>query len=102
MRNNRSKVIRARLSDEERAEVIRRANEIGLTLSTYIRKSVLQEKIIPKTDIQIAFELRKIGVNLNQLVKHINTLPVEENISRSLKNVEEYIRILRTITDRLV
>lgn len=31
-----------------------------------------------KTDVQTLFELNKIGVNLNQLVRHINMLPVEE------------------------
>lgn len=55
-----------------------------------------------KTDVQTLFELNKIGVNLNQLVRHINMFPVEENIVSSLDDINTFIRELKNITSRLV
>ena len=52
MKENRTKVIRARLSEEEKEQVFRRAKAEGVTLSMYLRKSVLGERITSKADIQ--------------------------------------------------
>ena len=101
MKENRTKVIRARLSEEEKEQVFRRA-KAGVTLSMYLRKSVLGERITSKADIQTVFELKKIGTNLNQLAKHVNSLPVDENIRLSLESIEMYIKELKQITDKLI
>ena len=98
MKENRTKVIRARLSEEEKEQVFRRAKAEGVTLSMYLRKSVLGERITSKADIQTVFELKKIGTNLNQLAKHVNSLPVDENIRISLESIEMYIKELKQIT----
>ena len=98
----RTKVIRARLSEEEKEQVFRRAKAEGVTLSMYLRKSVLGERITSKADIQTVFELKKIGTNLNQLAKHVNSLPVDENIRISLESIEMYIKELKQITDKLI
>jgi len=68
----------------------------------YLRKSVLGERITSKADIQTVFELKKIGTNLNQLAKHVNSLPVDENIRISLESIEMYIKELKQITDKLI
>ena len=102
MKENRTKVIRARLSEEEKEQVFRRAKAEGVTLSMYLRKSVLGERITSKADIQTVFELKKIGTNLNQLAKHVNSLPVDENIRLSLESIEMYIKELKQITDKLI
>ena len=91
MKENRTKVIRARLSEEEKEQVFRRAKAEGVTLSMY-----------SKADIQTVFELKKIGTNLNQLAKHVNSLPVDENIRLSLESIEMYIKELKQITDKLI
>ena len=43
----------------------------------------------------------KIGVTLNQLAKHINTLPVDEEIISSLSSIKKYIDELKQITEKL-
>ena len=68
----------------------------------YLRKSVLGERITSKADIQTVFELKKIGTNLNQLAKHVNSLRVDENIRISLESIEMYIKELKQITDKLI
>lgn len=73
-----------------------------MTLSSYIRKSILAERFVSKADIQTVFELKKIGTNINQLAKHVNTLPVEENILESLKAINDYIIELKHITNQFI
>lgn len=87
---------------DEKEQAVKRSKEEGITLSSYIRKSILGERIVSKTDIQTAFELKKIGTNLNQLAKHVNTLPVDENILMSLSSIDKYIKELKQITDKLL
>lgn len=102
MKKNRTEIIKARLSKEEKEMAIKRAKAEGVSLSTYIRKAILGERITSKTDIQMVFELKKIGTNLNQLAKHINTLPVDEYIIESITSIDNYIKELRQITDKLI
>ena len=102
MKENKTKTIIVRLSATEKEVAVKRAKSEGVSLSTYLRKSILGERIISKTDLQTVFELKKIGTNLNQLAKHINTLPVDEYIIESITSIENYIKELRQITDRLI
>lgn len=102
MKDIRNKIIILRLTEEEKEQAVKAAKEVGLTLSSYVRKMILGNKIVSKTDVQTLFELNKIGVNLNQLVRYINMLPVEENIVSSLDDINTFIRELKNITSRLV
>lgn len=102
MKENRNEIIRARFSKEEKEIAIKRAKEQGVSLSAYIRKSVLGEKLPSKTDIQVVFELKKIGVNINQLTKHINTLPVDENIIDAIGRMDLYAKELKDIINKIV
>lgn len=102
MKENRTKIINLRLTEDEKKQAVKRAKDEEMTLSSYIRKSISAERFISKSDIQIAFELKKIGTNLNQLAKHVNTLPVEYNILESLKEINDYINELKQITNQLI
>lgn len=100
MKENRTIILRARLSKSEKELIDKRAKALGISLSAFLRKSLLGEQIVSKTDVQTVFELKKIGVNINQLARHLNTLPVEE-IRNSLFSINNYIRELKQITDSL-
>lgn len=102
MKENRTKMLILRLTENEKKQAVKRAKDEGLTLSSYIRKCVLNEKFVSRTDVQTVFELKKIGTNLNQLAKHVNTLPVEENILESLQSLDHYIKELKLITTQLI
>ena len=101
MKKNREEYLNIRVSKEEKEQIKKIAKSLGVSVSTNTRKSLLKEHITSKTDIQTIFEIKKIGVNLNQLAKHINTLPIDEEIERSLVFIKEYIDELKLITDRL-
>ncbi len=62
---------------QERAELERRADAVGLTLSEFIRRRTLGVPLPPQsadrqTRDKLATSLLRIGVNLNQITKHIN------------------------------
>lgn len=101
-RENRLTRVEVRFSKSEKKYLIDKADQLGMNISTYIRQAVLKDHIISKTDLQTAFELKKIGTNLNQLAKHVNSLPVDENILNSLEIIDKYIKELRQITDKLI
>lgn len=101
MKENRTIVIRSRLSKVEKERLDKRLKEEGISLSAYMRKSILGEKIPSKTDIQTVFELKKIGVNINQLAKHVNTLPIDEIIIDAIGRLDSYIKEIREITNKI-
>lgn len=102
MKENRTEVIKVRLTKEEKERLAKRVKLEGILLSTYVRKSILGENIVSKTDIQVVFELKKIGVNINQLAKHVNTLPINENIIDAIGRIDLYMKELKSITDRIL
>lgn len=71
----RKKQINIRLSDIEYENINLKAEYCGLTMSDYIRKQITDGLIIKyeRLDIKtLANELNKIGININQIAKHIN------------------------------
>lgn len=101
MKNNRDEYLHIRVSKNEKDKIANIAKSLGVSLSTYTRKSLLRERVTSKTDIQTVFEIKRIGVNLNQLAKHINTLPLDEEIIKSLSSIDNYVNELKLITDKL-
>ena len=62
---------------QERAELEARAAAVGLTLSEFIRRRTLGVPLPPQsadrqTRDKLATSLLRIGVNLNQITKHMN------------------------------
>jgi hypothetical protein len=68
----RSGRIQLRVTGSEKDEFTRKATAAGLGLSEYLRKSALEVGLVHKYDQAAAHQLRKIGVNLNQIAHHLN------------------------------
>jgi len=73
-----NKQINFRVSQEEFNRLEEMANQVGLSVPNFCKKKAQGSRIkSPKIDregaFQIASELRKIGVNVNQIAKHLNT-----------------------------
>ena len=100
MKENRD--IKIRLTEAEKEQLLQRSKEEGKSLSSFIRESALKGRSISKTDVQMIYELRKIGANINQLAKHINTLPSDENILYSLDRINQYLSDVETINRKLL
>lgn len=102
MKENRDISIKIRLTEAEKEQLLQRSKEEGKSLSSFIRESALKGRSISKTDVQMIYELRKIGANINQLAKHINTLPSDENILYSLDRINQYLSDVETINRKLL
>lgn len=69
--------IQIRLNDIEYAKLQDDISRSNLTISDYIRKLILKEKIKEKPDYQfyeVMKQLSKIGVNLNQIAHKANSI----------------------------
>lgn len=77
--SERDKAILIRTSKEERALLKRKAKKSGLTLSDFVRQSLIYSdcQTIVTIDTRplekLLYELTKQGVNLNQLMHYLNT-----------------------------
>ncbi len=69
----KTRKISLRVSDIEYGILREKAKKIDRPLSYLIRKVVLDKQITSKCDIEMVFELKKIGTNLNQIAKWLNT-----------------------------
>lgn len=102
MKENRTRNVVIRLTEEEKEKLVKRANSVGKSVSSYIREMSLHGNFTTKTDIQTVYELKKIGANINQLAKHVNMLPVDENVRQSLVRMNEYLSDIDRIKKNLL
>lgn len=59
MKDTRNKIIILRLTEEEKEQAVKAAKEVGLTLSSYVRKMILGNKIVPKQMFKLFLNLIK-------------------------------------------
>ena len=97
--DRRSIVIRTRLTPQEFATISDAAARIGVSLSTYIRNTLLGVPIIIKTFSQIdprhIAEIKSLGINLNQLTRGMwrgRTDHTEQRLGYLLEDIESYLR----------
>ena len=92
--SKKEKNILIRVTDKEREIIKRKAAKLGMTVSEYVRTTLIHSDNLNITMIdvgpieKIATELHKQGVNLNQLMKFLNTYGIDAY------NAEETFRVL--------
>lgn len=91
----RNKKIEFYMTEEEREIIDKKAKEIGLNRSEYLRKIAMQGYII-KQDFShvddLIYEVNKIGTNINQITKKINeTGRIENQDTKRVKELVEEI-----------
>jgi Na+/H+ antiporter NhaA len=48
----------------------------NLTFAVFARNSIMQKKIKSKVDLDLIFQINKIGINLNQIAHYVNSSKV--------------------------
>lgn len=92
--SRKERSILIRVTDKEREIIKRKAAKLGMTVSEYVRTALIHTDNLNITMIdvrpieKIATELHKQGVNLNQLMKFLNTYGVD------VYNADETFRVL--------
>lgn len=100
-----TKVIAVRLSEEEYQQHLNVANETGYSKSELFRDYMLKNKlqVVNRDDaLNRIFQLKQIGININQLAHRINTDALKgilnENlykyISRQLDNIYRDVKLI--------
>lgn len=99
MNKNRPNKITFRLSDSELQDLRTRVEKSGFNEQQFLTRAVFSKKLIEKDTLhQLLVELRREGVNLNQIAKACNSgnAPLEtERINQSIINLEALWRSLR-------
>ena len=86
------------LTPYERSELERQAKSASLSLADFVRLRTLSQRPNATTPLrlsndvarQIAFELARVGTNLNQLAKHANTvgeMPARDALAETLNQI---------------
>ncbi len=92
----RKSLVTLRLTDEERFDLEKRAAGAGLSLSDYIRNQSFQRKPVavssPAIPLDVVFQLRKLGVNLNQIAHALNKgLDAPPELRRLCRSIDDYL-----------
>lgn len=88
----RDKKIQIRLTEDEKNQILENAN--GLEISTFLRTLGLNQeakapepkakRVIHSADPSLIREVARIGININQIAKHLN---ITERVDREIFNV---------------
>lgn len=108
MGKSRNRKFTFRLTQEEYEFLLERSKQADIsgknykTLSDFIRESTLEKngyhsRIIKEQLHDLKYEIRKIGVNVNQVTKKINggfgTLKDVETLESSLLGIEKHLKV---------
>ncbi|MBQ5472905.1 MAG: plasmid mobilization relaxosome protein MobC [Treponema sp.] len=99
MNKSRPNKITFRLSDSELQDLRSRVEKSGFNEQQYLTRAVFSKTLIEKETLhQLLIELRRQGVNLNQIARACNSgnAPLEtDRINQSITDLEELWQSLR-------
>lgn len=105
MKNRRLEI---RLSENELAEIDRRAELLRVSRSKYLLQSALHQKIILLDNAEIkklTRELRKIGTNINQIALLVNTGKIKcihiDDTKEEIRKIWQELKKLRDDVKKL-
>ena len=70
----RNCILKFRATEEEKDRIMKKVDASDLSISEYLRRCALDKPVIVMEGVdQIAYELRAIGNNLNQIARAVNS-----------------------------
>ena len=74
MKEIRNCILKFRATEEEKDRIMKKVDASDLSISEYLRRCALDKPVIVMEGVdQIAYELRAIGNNLNQITRAVNS-----------------------------
>jgi hypothetical protein len=73
--DKRPRVVSFRMTEEEHARLEAKAREAGQPIGEYARQAAEGGRIVARVsrvDFALTDQIRRLGVNLNQIAKHVN------------------------------
>ena len=88
-----------RVTSDEYESIKKNADKSGLSISEYARRSLVGDKVVaaPPADFgELIREIKRIGSNLNQVVRKLNALGIAHplELERCAANITEVIEML--------
>lgn len=72
---HRTRKMTFRLTEEEYKIIKDKVSEAGTSLQQFLLKTALEKEIIHIKEFQeLIFQIKKIGININQITKHCNEI----------------------------
>lgn len=99
-KSSRKYILSTRVSAEEKETIERKSLESYKTVSTYLRECALGKKIVNVQGLsEVAAELRRIGNNINQLTRAVNSGQAYEiNLKETQERLGEIWQLLNSLT----
>ena len=95
--------IELRISNEDKEKLKEKAAAAGYkSVSKYIRDCALGKKITARVDIDAVYILRKVGNNLNQIARQINTEKKDETLFALKSDIEALIWNVRDVISKII
>lgn len=93
----KNKQLNIRISEDDFNYIKQRSKKANLTITGYVTKSALNKKILVADGYkEFVSELRKIGVNINQIAKNsnagINTNPDIREFQKDINNIWQSLK----------
>ena len=86
-RKNIRKTIR--FNEDEYAYINKQLEEHHLSFATVARSAILNQKIVSKLEIEMVYQVHKVGVNMNQISHYVNTKKcIDMQVLQTLVNIE--------------
>lgn len=102
MSRTKDKQMKFWVDDKELEQIKKKAEKAKLSQSDYLRKCALDKKIVVVEDLRPIFiELKKQGINLNQMAKAINSGEINHVAENTLKEYQELWRSLRLLIQKV-
>lgn len=95
--------IELRISPEDKEALKKQATAAGYkSVSKYIRDCALGKKITARVDIDAVYNLRKIGNNLNQIAKQINTEKKDETVLSLKYDIDALLWSVKDVIRKII
>ena len=95
-KRNRDADLHFRVTEEEKEAIRKKAEDAGSGMSDYLRRCALERDLFHKYDRDAVYQLKRIGRNLNQALRHMHREEFDDDLMESfrriLRNLEETIR----------
>ncbi len=94
-KETRSEILRFRVTPEEREKIEHKALSSYRTVSTYLRDCALGKRIVVMPDVGFLItELRRVGNNLNQIARAVNSgfIDVESSAADDLSEIRKGVK----------
>jgi len=81
-----------RFSDDEYSKIEKMMNEHNLTFAEFARGAILRKKIKTNLSKDMIFQVNRVGNNLNQIAKKLNTDDDKKNILVKLIEIQNQLK----------